>query len=344
MKIETKNILNNWKEYTLENSHGMQVRFLNYGGIITEMNVPNRKQEIENVVLRYKDYADYKENPNYFGAIIGPVAGRIENSSFICANKTIRLEKNNGEHHLHGGTHGFHQVIWKTTPFEKTNRVGVKLTHTSLAAIDGYPGDLKVTVTYTLTNDNQFIIDYKATTSEDTALTLTNHAYFNLSGNLARTVHAHHVTMAAHEFIELDSSLIPTGRKLDVTNSPFDFREGRKLVDGIQSNARQNKIANHGYDHYFLLNEKATNSILVKEETSGRTMTITTNQPGVVIYTGNALDDSLNLFEGPSKPHMGVCFETQAPPASLHHKDFPSILLNANEVYDKQTIFAFHND
>lgn len=341
MKITTEEVLNKWQQYTLSNRHGMRVSVLNFGGIITEITVPDRQNKLENVVLSYKDYAEYENNPNYFGAIIGRVAGRIENASFTLNEQKYTLKKNNGLNHLHGGSEGFHQAIWDCTTFQTDDTVGVVLTHHSEDGSGGYAGNVDVTVTYTLTNDNELLIDYAATTDQTTALTLTNHSYFNLTGHLSDTIHHHHVTMNADEFVELDQDLIPTGRKLDVTNTVFDFRQGRQLIEGIQSESEQNRIASRGYDHYFIFNKEQNNEIIVKEPTSGRIMTVTTNQPGVVMYTANTLSNDLDLLEGHSKPHLGVCFETQGSPASLHHADFPSIVLQASERYDKQTIFSF---
>jgi len=341
MKIEIQDILNKWKLYTLLNDNGMKVSFLNFGGIITDISVPNRNNQLENVVLGYKNYADYEDNPNYFGAIIGRVAGRIQNASFTIQNQTYSLDANEGGHHLHGADGGFHQVIWQTSTFQTNDTVGVTLSHRSIDGEGGYPGTINVAVTYTLTNNNELILDYSGLSDKSTVLTMTNHSYFNLSGNLATTIHNHHVTIESDEFIELDTELIPTGNKINVVNTPFDFRTGRKLVDGINSISTQNRIANHGYDHYFILNQTQQQNIRLKEETSGRVMTIMTNQPGVVMYTSNTLGGGLNLTEGKSKPYLGVCFETQASPASLHHDGFPPVILEANELYDQQTVFSF---
>ncbi len=341
MKIETQDIVNNWELYTLTNNNGMKVSLLNFGGIITDIRVPDRNDNIENVVLGYKNYADYENNPNFFGAIIGRVAGRIRDASFTIANRTYALEVNEGVHHLHGGAGGFHQVIWNTSPFQTDDLVGVKLTHRSLDGEGGYPGTVEVAVTYTLTNNNELIIDYSATSDKTTALALTNHSYFNLSGNLAATIHSHHVTIDSDEFVELDKELIPTGKKIHVANTPFDFRNGRKLADGIYSTYAQNVVANHGYDHYFIFNQQKQESIRVKDEMSGRIMTIKTNQSGVVMYTSNGLDEGLDLVGGKSQSYLGVCFETQGSPASLHDEDFPTVTLKAYVPYDKQTVFSF---
>lgn len=341
MQIDTKDILNKWKQYTLTNDQGMKVRLLNFGGIITEIIVPNKDGVMENVVLGYKNYEDYENNPNFFGAIVGRIAGRIQDASFTIKDKTYTLEANEGVHHLHGGSSGFHQVIWETGFFQTDDTVGVKLTHTSPDAEGGYPGNVDITVTYTLTNKNELILDYSGSTDKDTALTLTNHSYFNLSGNLANTIRQHHVSIDSSKFVELDQDLIPTGEILNVANTPFDFRNGRKIADGIESTSTQNIIADHGYDHYFMFDQQKQENLIVKDDHSGRVLKMNTNQPGMVMYSGNGLTNDLDLAEGKSKPYLGVCFETQASPASLHHEGFPSVLLKANERYEKQTVFSF---
>jgi len=341
MQIETQEILNKWKLYTLTNNNGMKISFLNFGGIITDISVPNRHNHLENVVLGYKSYVDYEKNPNFFGAIVGRVAGRIQDASFTIQDQTYSLTANEDGHHLHGGDGGFHQVIWQASPFQTDDTVGVKLSHKSVDGEGGYPGTIEVAVTYTLTNNNELILDYSGTSDKTTVLTMTNHSYFNLNGNLAAKIHNHHVTMESNEFVELDTELIPTGKKINVANTPFDFRNGRKLVDGLNSISTQNRVANHGYDHYFIFNQTNKPKISVREETSGRVMTIKTNEPGVVMYTSNTLEDDLELAEGKSKPYLGVCFETQASPASLHHEGFPSVILKANDLYKKQTVFSF---
>ena len=342
MKIEIEKTNKDWRHYKITNDNGMRVSLLNFGGIITEILVPNRNGVLENVVLGFKNISDYEQNPNYFGAIVGRVAGRIQGATFTLNDETYSLEPNEGSHQLHGGSGGFHQVVWEATTFQTAQTVGVKLTHTSKDGDGGYPGNLTTTVTYTLTNHNELIIDYSAVTDKTTALTMTNHSYFNLSGNLAETIHNHIVKIDSDEFVELDEELIPTGKKIDVTNTTFDFRHGRKIADGIHSTHEQNLVATNGYDHYFLFNQTKDEKISVKEETSGRIMTVKTNQPGVVMYTSNTLEEGLALTEGNSERYLGVCFETQGSPASLHHEGFPAVILKADETYEKQTVFSFN--
>lgn len=346
MHIDVQDVHKKWKLFTLTNKHGMRVSILNFGGILTDISVMNKQGVLENVVLGFKDVADYEHNPNYIGALIGPVAGRIENSNFQLGGKKFSLEANEGPHHLHGGSGGFHQVVWQATSFQTTEKVGVRLTHFRPDGEGGYHGNLDVSVTYTVTNDNELIIDYEAESDQTTALTLTNHSYFNLSGHRATPVHDHHITMNSKQFIELDQALLPTGRKRDVSQTPFDFRKGRKIVDKIESVDEQNKRVDHGYDHYFIFSKADQNRVIVKEATSGRVLTITTDQPGMVMYTANGLPDDIDIetVEHEQGKYMGICFETQAAPASLHHDGFPSVELPAGETYAKQTVFSFHSE
>ena len=341
MKVETTDILGKWKEYTLVNEQGMSVSVINFGGIITEMLVPNRNGKLENVVIGFKNYADYETNPNYFGALIGRVAGRIQGGEFVLNGKTYSLDHNDGDNHLHGGASGFHQVIWNVDPFQTGDTVGLKLTHKSLDGDGGYPGNLDVTVTYILNNDNQFTIDYAATSDQVTPITLTNHSYFNLSGDLKNTIHHHHITIDNEEIVKLDEKLIPTGKLMNVFNTSFDFRESRSLREGFNDKSEQNTVAGNGYDHYFIFNKKKENAVTVSDEKSGRLLMIKTDQPGMVMYTSNMLEDGMELKEGFSEKYLGVCFETQASPASLHYPGFPSVILKAGEQYKKQTVFSF---
>ncbi|WP_156644036.1 aldose epimerase family protein [Lentibacillus sp. JNUCC-1] len=352
MNIATEKAVHNWNHFILENDHGMTVGVLDYGGILTHICAPDVRGHSANVVLGYENFEDYKENPNYFGAIIGRVAGRIKDATFQLEDQTFSLEKNEGDNHLHGGTEGFSHVIWEAEPFEKTDTVGVKLTHTSPDGTGGYPGKVVTTVTYTLGNDNTLTVTYEAETDQPTPLALTNHTYFNLRGDLVDTIDTHQVQIPSGTITELDENLLPTGRQMPVAGTPLDFRNGRELKDGLgqetshapgtKEAARQLNIAGNGYDHYFLFNEgEQQHRIFVQEPVNGRTMTIETDQPGMVMYTANGLDEGLALNGGMSKKHLGVCFETQAHPGALHHNGFPGIILKPGELYQKQTSFKF---
>ncbi|WP_226037187.1 aldose epimerase family protein [Aquibacillus saliphilus] len=345
MDIKSKEISvpnQEWKLFTLVNNNGMEVSFLNYGGIITEILAPDRNNNFENVVLGFKDYKDYLTNPVFFGALIGRVAGRIQDSQFELDGETFNLTPNDGENHLHGGPNGLHSVVWESETFQTENEVGVHLSHTSKDGEGNYPGELTMKVTYTLGNDNNFSITYEGTSDKKTVLTTTNHSYFNLSGDLKDDVLQHEVTLDSSHFVELDEQLIATGNKASVENTVFDFRNGRQIKDGTTSTHKQNLVANNGYDHYFLFDNTKEEKAIVKEHTSGRELVVTTDQPGVVFYTSTTMDDQLNLKERNSKKYLGLCLETQSPTASLNHQGFPTIVLDKDEKYYSKTSFQFN--
>lgn len=339
MEITTETLENGWIEYTLKNDNGMQVKVLNYGGIITEILVPDKDGNLENIVLSYDNRADYANDPYYLGATIGRVAGRIANANFPLHDKTIHLPANEKGHHLHGGKEGFHNIPWESTAIDAGFSVNVNLHQVRFAEKDSYPGDLSLYMTYTLTNDNQLRILYEGMSTEDTVLTMTNHTYFNLSGNSKRPIHNHEVTMPASNIVELNEDLLPTGNALNVDGTPFDFKDGQALLTGIHSDHPQNKIASNGYDHYFIFDNQTP--IRVREKESGRTMQIMTNQPGMVMYTANSLPNDTNFSGNVQGPYSGVTFETQATPASLQYPEFPSVYLRANMPYKKVTAFTF---
>ncbi|MFC3038696.1 aldose epimerase family protein [Virgibacillus xinjiangensis] len=344
MVLEEEPLPGNWKLFKLKNQQGMEVHMLNYGGIITKILTPDRHGKLENVVLGYRKLSDYETDPYFLGAMIGRVAGRIKEAHFTIHETRYELEANDGRNHLHSGSHGFHQMMWDAEPFEREDNVGVKLRYLSKDGENGYPGNVEVAVTYTLTNDNELVLDYWASTDQRTPLALTNHSYFNLTGDMKGTIHDHLVKIDSQYFAELDADLIPTGRRLDVAGTPFDFNRGRKLGEGIAADNAQNELAGNGYDHYFFFHEPEQKKAVVKEEGSGRTLTMETNQPGMVMYTSNNLENGLVLSEGAAEPYSGVCFETQGSPASLHEKEFPRIVLDPEEEYQQRTLFRFGVD
>ena len=342
MKAHTKHLNEKWKLFVFKNDNGMEVHILNVGGIITKIMIPNKKGKYENVVLGYQNYEDYATNSNFLGAIIGRVAGRIKDAQFSLSNESYVLESNDGKNHLHGGSLGLHNALWEGDTFELNDKVGVALHYVSPDGESGYPGNVTITVTYSLTNDNELILDYYAYTDKTTPLVLTNHSYFNLTGDLHDTIHNHHITMTCDRFEELGEKLMPTGKFLDVIDTPFDFRGGRKLKDGIFSGYSQNKIAGNGYDHYFKFNKNKDEKVTVKDEKSGRVLKVRTNQPGMVMYTSNNLSPGLPLLEKKSQKYLGVCFETQALPAPLHGKELPAkVIVKPGEEYQYFTVFRF---
>ncbi|WP_394218880.1 aldose epimerase family protein [Halobacillus trueperi] len=330
-----------WKEITLQNERGMSFSVLNYGGILTSLYAPDRNGKSENVVLAHDSYEDYIGDPNYLGALIGRVAGRVDGSSFQLNGKEYNVHANEGKNSLHGGMEGLHNKIWEMTTYQEENCTGVVLTCESSHLEGGYPGNVSIQVTYELDNDNQFSIYYHAKSDQDTALTLTNHSYFNLSGNAARTILDHHVQIASDKYVELDTDLIPTGNIESVDGTPFDLQTKTPLRSRLLSDDPQIQLANEGFDHTFLFKEGQKEKIVLQEEESGRVMTVETDQPAVVFYTGNNLSKEQLLTKGPAKKYDGLCLETQSSPASLHHEGFPSIMLKAGETYQTNTKFSF---
>ncbi|RLQ94641.1 aldose epimerase family protein [Falsibacillus albus] len=341
MQMKEVSLSNGWKKFNLWNDHGIKVSVLNYGGIITEITVPDREGTMENIVLDYKDYRDYENDTNFFGAIIGRVAGRIQGAAFEIGGTVYRLEANDGPNHLHGASHGFHRVLWEAESFQSEDAIGIRLSHFSKDGDGGYPGNIEAAVTYRITNENELIVEYEGKTDRTTLFTMTNHSYFNLSGNVKDPIHDHQVILDSHRFLELDEQLIPTGSVVDAFNTPFDFSQGQKLNEGIIADTKQNQVAGQGYDHYFLFDHTQQESVIAKHERNGRVLTIETDQPGMVLYTGNNLPSGLALAKGPSFKHAGVCFETQSSPASLHHEGLPGVILQPGETYHQRTVFRF---
>ncbi|WP_077706333.1 aldose epimerase family protein [Virgibacillus dokdonensis] len=340
MEIKEKTVHTNWKLRTLINDNHMQISFLDYGGAITEIVVPDKQGQLDNVVLHYNHYQDYEANPFYLGALIGRVAGRIANASFLVKGKRHFVTKNEGHHHLHGGINGFSHVLWHVTTEQTEKDVRAILTHHSPDGDNGYPGNVKVTISYILTNENTFTIDYKATTDQATPIALTNHSYFNLRGSKGETVKQHYAKMKSDICLELNKDLIPTGRF--ITNAhAFNFQSYQQLCTGMNANHEQNSIAGNGYDHYFCFAKEKDKQACLLDKKTGRTLHVTTNQPGMILYTGNYLHESHKQIQTTFSRYQGVCLETQGSPVALIYKHLPSIMLEPNEIYHQTTAFSF---
>lgn len=326
--------------YTLENDQGMQLTCLNFGCIVTKILVPDKDRNFENVVLGFNTLEEYIDHPTYFGCIVGRVAGRIKDAQFTLDGKTYILEANEGNNHLHGGE-GLHQKIWQAQPVEQENAIGMRFSYESPAGEAGYPGRLNLSVLYWLTNDNQWVMIIEGESDQKTIVNMTNHTYFNLSGHVRRDILAHRLTLKSDAFLELDTDLLPTGKKVNVFNTPFDFRMGRKLRDGVYSDHPQNILVG-GYDHPFILHEQFNREIVLVDEQSGRQLTVETNQPCVIVYTANQLGNDFVLQEGrKGEKYLGVCLETQGYPDAVHHSHFPPIVLAPGEKYRAVTSYSF---
>jgi aldose 1-epimerase len=333
--------------FKLRNDHGLEISCINYGCIITEILAPDREGKLENIVLGFDSIEEYEQYSSpYFGAVVGRFAGRIKEGKFTLDDQEYQVTKNENQNHLHGGNKGFSKVLWDyKVGEEKENEISIEFCYFSPDGEEGYPGNLDVKVIYSLTNENELIITYYGKSDKKTLLNMTNHTYFNLSGDLKRDILYHELTIKSDTFIELDRELLPTGNLIDVTGTVFDFRTGRKIIAGVNSTHPQILLANKGYDHPFLLNTNHQQEIILYDKESGRKLVIETDEPSVVLYTGNKLGEQrYKIRNVNSKNYLGLCLETQAPPDSVHHPHFHSSILNENNIYRKRTKYLFTSD
>lgn len=330
--------------FTLTNAHGVELRALDYGGIIVSLRTPDRTGTFADIVLGFDDIGGYVKSSPYFGAIVGRYANRIAKGQFTLDGRTYHLPVNNGPNSLHGGITGFDKVIWHAEPRNNSSGVGLALTYTSRDGAEGYPGTLRARVTYTLTNDNQLAIEYRATTDKATPINLSQHTYFNLAGDGGGDVLGHVITIDADHYTPVDSTLIPTGALAPVAGTPFDLRKG--VAIGVGINAAHPQIqAGGGYDHNFVVNRAGsglTHAVRVVDPSSGRTIDVATTEPGVQFYTGNFLDGSFAGKNGHVyQRRNGFCLETQHFPDSPNQPSFPSTILRPRAEYRSRTVYTF---
>jgi len=347
--------------YTLSNG-SMTVKIITYGGIIQELWAPDRRGRQANVTLGYKDLEGYTRlrgatptaNPSYFGAIIGRYGNRIGKAMFSLDGKTYTLDANNGPNSLHGGVKGFDKFVWAAEPFKENGAVGLRLTRTSVegegcvnppTACTGYPGNLKVEVDYTLGKRNKLAIDYTAKTDKATVVNLTNHAYWNLSGEGTGTIYDHRLTLNASRYTPVDSTLIPTGATPTVAGTPFDFRTPHAIGERIREDNQQ-LMYGQGYDHNWILDRGNRNDLVeaarLKDPASGRVLTMSTTAPGIQFYSGNFLDGTLYGTSGHAyRQGDGLALETQHYPDSPNKPNFPSTTLRPGQTYSTSTVLRF---
>jgi len=330
--------------YTLANINGMTVKITNYGGALTEICVPDKNGCIEDVILGYDNVSGYENDNCYFGYLIGRYANRIGKAKFWLDGTEFQLSVNDGANLLHGGKQGFHKMLWNAEPEQDEKSVSLLLTYFSKDGEMGFPGNLNVTVIYTLTNNNELQIEYSAATDKPTVVNLTNHAYFNLAGAGKRDILDHLMMINADLFTPTDKTLIPTGEFRKVVNTAFDFTKPEKIGARINSEDEQLKIAG-GYDHNWVLNKKDKGMSLaakVVEPESGRTLEILTTEPGIQFYAGNFLDGTVKgKKETVYKHRYGFCLETQHYPDSPNKPEFPTVKLNPGQTYSTKTIYKF---
>ena len=330
--------------FTLKNSKGMVAEVTNYGGTLISLKVQDNKGEFDDVVLGYETLEDYLKYTNFFGATVGRFANRIENSSFELNGIEYKVAKNEGENHLHGGIIGFDKVVWEENSASQKSDDSIEFSYLSVDGEEGYPGNLDVKVKYTVTEDNELKIEYFAVSDKDTIINLTNHSYFNLSGQGSGDVLKHKIMINADKFTINDKYSIPTGEIADVDNTPMDFRELTYIGKNISSDYQQIVFGN-GYDHNWVINnsgKKLEKAAEVYDEKSGRVMEVYTTSPGVQFYSANFLDGLQRGKGGTTYIKRGaLCLETQNFPNSMKHKNFPSPILKAKQKYEESTIYKF---
>ncbi len=330
--------------FTLTNANGVELRAIDYGGIVVSLRTPDRNGELGDIVLGYDDLDGYLKSSPYFGALVGRYANRIAKGRFALDGATYQLATNNGPNALHGGLKGFDKVLWRSEIRQDSSGVGVGFRYTSQDGEEGYPGTLSVEVTYMLTDRNELAIDYRATTDKATPINLSQHSYFNLGGDGSGEVLGHVVTIDADRFTPVDTTLIPTGELGSVAGTPFDFRQGVTIGARIGEPDRQLTIAG-GYDHNFVLNRGGpglAHAARVVEPKGGRTLDVATTEPGLQFYTGNFLDGSLTGKGGHVYRHRnGFCLETQHFPDSPNQPAFPSTILRPGAEYRSRTVYTF---
>lgn len=325
-------------QYGLRNRQGMKVTLIDLGAIITSVEVPDRDGKLENVTLSFPDCKSYLENAPYFGGACGRYANRIAKGKFSLDGTEYELFLNNGPNTLHGGKEGFMKKLWTAEPFQNDNQAGVKLTYVSPDGEEGYPGKLTTTVTYTLTDDNELRMDYKATTDKATVLNLTNHAYWNLAGAGNGLILDHELTLTGSKYLPVDETGIPTGELATVEGTVMDFLKPHKIGERID----QPVNGSGGYDHCYVVDGKIGElrpAAKIVDPKSGRVMEISTTEPGIQFYTGNFLEG--NAKTGNAPKHGAFCLETQHYPDSPNRPEYPTTRLNPGETYTQTTVHKF---
>lgn len=325
------------KIFHLSNSNGMEVEIASFGGIISKLTVPDREGKPDNIVLRYNDLADYDNNDTYFGAAIGRFGNRIAKGKFELNGESYQLATNDGANHLHGGIIGFHRVIWDSEYEVNEHSAKLVLSYTSPDGEEGYPGNLKTTLSFELTQDNKLLLEFAAETDKPTIVNLTHHGYFNLS-SMRENVLQHQLTLYAPKYTPVDAGLIPTGEIKEVSGTPFDFTSPRQI------GARIVEVPG-GYDHNFVVKDGHSKELVkmaeLYHEGSGRVMALYADTPAVQFYSGNFLDGSITVNGVNYSRHMGLCLEPQTFPNAPNEPTFPTATLNPGEKYSHRIQYHF---
>ena len=333
--------------YTLTNTNKLVAKITNYGAILTELHLPDNKGKLEDVVLGFDKLEDYfAAKRYYFGAVVGRVANRIEDAQFTLDGQQYNLNANAPPHHIHGGNKGFDKVVWEAEPINSVRGPALKLTYLSVDGEEGYPGNLAVTVIYTLTNKNELKLEMTATSDKPTPVNLVNHSYWNLAGHGSGNILGQYLTINADRYTPSNEKRIPTGEIKSVRDTPYDFTQSRLIGEGINQ-LRKTLKQNYrgGYDLNYVLNgewEKMKLAATLYEPRSGRMMKLYTNQPGMQFYSGNIRKREIEGKGGVVyKNHQGLCLETQHFPNSVNQPSFPSTILRPGQTYRHIMIHKF---
>ena len=330
--------------FKISHQDGMIVTIINYGAIVTSLFVPDKEGVLADIVLGYETLKEYVEDRSYFGATVGRIGNRVADGKFVLDGVEYELARNDGENHLHGGIKGFNKRIWVPEIIDRRGIPTLKMTYLSKDGEEGYPGNLRISVSYSLTNDNGLKIDYAAETDKLTILNPTHHSYFNLSGAGNGEILDHVLTINADTFTPVREGLIPIGEIRDVTGTPLDFRNPKAIGERINANDEQITLG-LGYDHNWVLNnwDSSLNlAVTLYDSRSGRFMEVFTTEPGMQFYSGNFLDGSITGKEGKIYHHRSaLCLEADHFPDSPNQPDFPPVTLGPGETYEQTTIYRF---
>lgn len=334
--------------YTLSNDHGMRVRFISYGGVITEIDVPDRTGRADNIVLGQRGLLEYETLLGHFGAITGRYANRIGGAQFTLDGQTYHLIANNGPNTLHGGPNALDHQVWTVAPVDAKDGAAASLTYVSKDGDQGFPGTLTTKVVYTLTDDNALRIDYTATTDKDTVVNFTNHSYFNLAGNASGSVENQLLLINADRYTPTDANQIPTDEIVPVEGTPLDFRQLTTIGARLHS-AFQQMVYGHGYDHNWVLNKSTGGGLTFAargyDPRTGRVVDCLTTEPGVQVYTGNGLNGSIVGSAGLTlRQTDGFTLETQHFPDSPNKPSFPTTELKPGQEFHSTTVYRFSTD
>lgn len=332
------------ERFTLKNATGASMDVLNLGAAIATLRMPDSAGQLHDIVLGYDNPDDYLLNPNHFGVVIGRFANRIAEGEFSLNGTKYQLAKNRNTSHLHGGEQGFHKQLWSASKIHSNN---IAFSYLSKHDEENYPGNLNVLVNYCLTDENELIIDYLASTDQPTIINLTQHTYFNLAGHNSGDILNHLIRINSGKFTPVNQNQIPNGEIADVSNTPLDLQAFKRIGDVIKLPHQQLKYC-AGLDHNYVLKQQFDSELRlaaeVREPNSNRSMRVITDQPGIQVYSGNFIQEVVGKDSAIYKPHYGLCLETQHFPDTPNHSNFPSAKLLPNQTYKSRTIYQFSMD